>query len=132
MSITHKALEEALEIIDKDISKIKKLAEADETLDRGEATKLTDYIKTLLSVHKEEREQAKSDNLPGKSDDELEDLAKKALDFLNLVPEEKKKEPKQDKKKPVKEKKEKDSESNKDNMPQVQCKSTNESIPKKK
>ena len=102
MSTTYETLDNALEILDKDLSKIKKLAEDEKTLDRNEATKLTDYIKTLISVHKDEREQAKSTNLLAKSDDELEELAKQALEFLKPPKVVKKK--KKAKKKPSKEK----------------------------
>ncbi len=82
MSVTHKTLEEALAIVHEDIEKIKKLSEGEETLDRTEANKLTDYIKALIAVHKEEREQVKAENLLAKSDSDLEDLAKQALEFL--------------------------------------------------
>lgn len=88
MSTTYKSLETALEIVDNDILKIKKMAESEHTLDRSEANKLTDYIKTLLSVHKEEREALKSDSLPTKGTAELEDLAKEALESLGLLPDE--------------------------------------------
>ena len=80
---TYDTLQDALSIIHKDVEKIKKLSEDDKTLDRTEATKLTDYIKTLIAVHKEEREQLKSDSLTTKSDDDIEELAKQALEYLN-------------------------------------------------
>jgi hypothetical protein len=79
---TFKTLEDALEIVDQDVKKIKKIAESNDTLDRNEANKLTDYIKTLISVHKDEREQLKSTNLLAKTDEELEALAMEAMKFL--------------------------------------------------
>ena len=88
MSTSYKALESALDIVSEDIAKIKKLSEAAETLDRAEANKLTDYIKALLSVHKEEREELKAMSLQTKGVEDLEDLAKEALDFLGLTPDE--------------------------------------------
>jgi hypothetical protein len=75
--------ENALSILAKDVKKIEDLAKEDSTLDKVEATKLTDYIKTLIAVHKEEREQVRADQLVTKSDEELENLAKQALEFLN-------------------------------------------------
>jgi hypothetical protein len=101
MSTTYKTLEAALEIVDNDILKIKKMAESEHTLDRGEASKLTDYIKTLISVHKEEREALKSDSLPTKGTAELEDLAKEALELLGMLPEEDKPEEKEKKDEPT-------------------------------
>ena len=88
MSTTYKTLESALDIIDQDIAKIQKLSKEEKTLDRSEANKLTDYIKALLSVHKEEREEIKSLSLQSKGTDDLEELAKQALDTLGLLPEE--------------------------------------------
>ncbi len=82
MSTIDKTLEDALDILDKDITKIKKLSSDKKTLDRGESSKLTDYIKTLLLVRKEDREQLKSENVLTKSDQELEELAKQAIEFL--------------------------------------------------
>ena len=79
---TFKTLEDALEIVAQDIGKIKVLSESEKTLDKHEATKLTDYIKTLIAAHKDDREQQKTTNLLAKSDEELEDLAKQALEFL--------------------------------------------------
>ena len=90
---TFKTLEEALDILDQDIAKIKTLAAAPETLDRSEASKLTDYIKVLIAVNKEEREQIKSENLLSKSDEDLEELAKEALKFLGKDVEDEETEP---------------------------------------
>lgn len=87
MSTTYKTLESALEIVSEDIAKIKKLSQKDATLDRSEANKLTDYIKALLSVHKEEREELKALSLQTKGIEDIEDLAKEALEFLGLAPE---------------------------------------------
>ena len=86
-STTYKTLESALDIISEDIAKIKTLSAGDTTLDRSEANKLTDYIKALLSVHKEEREELKSLSLQSKGIDDLEDLAKEALTSLGMTPE---------------------------------------------
>jgi len=86
---TYQILEEALEIIGKDVEKIKVLATSEGTLDKTEASKLTDYIKTLINVHKEEREQNKADSLLTKTDTEMEDLVAEAIEFLKVKPENK-------------------------------------------
>ena len=84
MSNTDNMLEEALSILDADLNKIKVLSKAESTLDRAEATKLTDYIKVLIAVQKEDREQRRADNLKVKSDTEIEELAQQALKYLQL------------------------------------------------
>ena len=84
MSDVNKTLEELLNLIKGDVAKIKKIAKNNpETLDKIEASKITDYTKTLLAVSKEERESLKQEDIQAKSDDELTSLAKQALDFLN-------------------------------------------------
>ena len=75
-----KTLQTALTIMDKDIKKIKKAGT--NSLNRNDAGKLVDYVKVLMALSKDYREQVKSENLVQKSDEELEVLAKKAVLFL--------------------------------------------------
>lgn len=72
-------LNDALNILNVDLKKIKELASSEAPLDRTEATKLTEYIRVLITASKNEREVAKLNNLETISDEELEELTEKAL-----------------------------------------------------
>ena len=72
-------LDDALNILNVDLKKIKELASSEAPLDRTEATKLTEYIRVLITASKNEREVAKLNNLETISDEELEELTEKAL-----------------------------------------------------
>ena len=74
-----KTLEKALKIIENDISKIEQLGQDAAPLERSEATKLTEYVKVLITASRNERDQAKADGLSDISDEELEKLAAEAL-----------------------------------------------------
>ena len=76
------SLEKALDIINGEVIKLAKLAECADPLERGHAAMLNDYVKTLVSVRKDEREQARGEDLAARSDEELDELAKEALKYL--------------------------------------------------
>ena len=92
MSNAKDTLEQALGIISNEVGKLEKLANYpnsisdDDTppLDKQSSTILTDYIKALVLVRKDDRDAAKGENLGTKSDDELNALAKEALKYLNI------------------------------------------------
>ena len=80
MSI-EKILQNAIKIMEIDLETIQK-SMAEGPLSREEANKLTDYTKTLITASKNEREITKLEGLNSVSDDELEELAKQALESL--------------------------------------------------
>lgn len=77
-----KTLNDALSIIEGDLSKINQISKDSEPLDRIQAQKLTDYVKVLIIAAKNEREAAKVEGLNEISDEELEEMAKLALQEL--------------------------------------------------
>lgn len=77
-------LAEAFKLIEDDINKIKSIASSGESLDRNEASKLTDYVRVLLTAGKHQREEAKLNNLENISDAELEELTEQALKNLGV------------------------------------------------
>lgn len=85
MSNPSKTLEQALSIIEREVGKLEKLSNlpnCTDPLDRSQAAILTDYVKALITARKDEREQAKGDDLHKKSDTELDQLAAEALKYL--------------------------------------------------
>lgn len=85
-------LDKALEILNKEIDKLYTKSQAEALLDRSEASNLTDYIKTLVAIRKDDREAAKADPMSTKSDEDLMTMAKEALDYLNGLESSKKQE----------------------------------------
>lgn len=85
-----KSLDKALKIIAQEIDKIAQLSTFSKTeegdseflLDRNTASILTDFVRVLVTVRKDERDQAKGEDLQGKSDEELATLAQEALKYL--------------------------------------------------
>lgn len=75
-------LDKALEIVIQEVDKLHIKSKSEALLDRAEASALTDYIKTLVMIRKDDREAFKSDPMSNKTDDELKDLAKQALEYL--------------------------------------------------
>lgn len=75
----------ALNAVDKEVKKLHAKSLLDQPLDRSEASCLTDYIKALIVVRKDEREAAKSESINTKSDDELNRLAEEALVYLKSL-----------------------------------------------
>lgn len=76
-------ISKALQIINREIDKLAKLSEeSPESLDRSDSSNLNDYLKSLLLLSKEDREVAKSSNWQSKGDEELEELAKEAIKFI--------------------------------------------------
>jgi hypothetical protein len=84
-SASEEILDEALFIIKNDINKIKHLASSSTTLDATEARKLNDYVRTLLSITKDERDEIKSANYVSKTDKEMHDLAERAAQYLGVT-----------------------------------------------
>ena len=84
MTSPAKTLESALQIIEKEITKLSKMSNLRKTkpLDRQEANSLAEYIRVLIIARKDEREESKGEKLPQKSDNELEALAQEALTYL--------------------------------------------------
>jgi hypothetical protein len=81
MSI-EKILQDAIQLIKADLQTIQTTMESEGALDSKQASKLTDYTKTLIIASKNEREITKLEGLNSVSDDELEELAKQALESL--------------------------------------------------
>jgi hypothetical protein len=98
-------LGDAIAIIRQDVDKIKDLSKAEIPLDRIEAAKLTDYIKVLINVNKNEREIEKLEKLNTISDEELSKLAKEALATMEEAQEQELKETESEDSKPSKDKK---------------------------
>ena len=93
MTLPNNILAKALSIIANEVDKLEVLSGKATHLDRSEASILTDYVKTLVSVRKDERDIAKSDDIQGKSDEELLKLAQEAMDYIaSTVPIKEKKE----------------------------------------
>jgi hypothetical protein len=82
MSNAIDSLDKALLIVTQEVEKLFVKSKDVKPLDRSEASALTDYIKTLVIVRKDERDAIKSDPMSSKTDDELKDLAKQALEYL--------------------------------------------------
>ena len=82
MSNSINILDKALQIVVQEVNKLHVKSQGEVPLDRSEASALTDYIKTLIIVRKDERDASKSDPISNKTDDELKDLAKQALKYL--------------------------------------------------
>ncbi len=80
MSI-EKILQTAIKIIETDLETIQK-SMSEGPLDRNSASKLVDYTKTLITASKNERDITKLEGLNSVSDEELEKLAKEALESL--------------------------------------------------
>lgn len=80
------ALEKALAIVGDELDKLGILSEGEEPLEGRQSSSLTDYVKVLLLVNKDDREQAKGENLESKGDEDLEALARQAVKFLNKEP----------------------------------------------
>ena len=95
-------LEKALSIISREVDKLDQLSKYSQneegnaayTLDRDASNMLVNYVKTLVSVNQEWREQAKSDDLATRTDEELNALALEALAHLEV--EKPKKKPKKE------------------------------------
>jgi len=79
---TNDILNKALTIINKDVDLIQEESDSNQPLDRVSAGKITDYVKALLAVDKKEREDAKSEALETKSDDEFNGLLAEAMKTL--------------------------------------------------
>lgn len=92
------ALDKALSIISDEINKIQLLSQHSVSddgnhsyhLDRSTAAILTDYVKVLVAVRKEERDSNKEDPLAVKTDEEIAALAEEAIKFLDIKPKPKK------------------------------------------
>ena len=90
MSDSSKTLEKALSIIEREVDKLDKLSispdpsspDSHQPLDRGAAATLNDYVKALITARKDEREQSKGEELHRKTDNELDELARQALEYL--------------------------------------------------
>lgn len=74
-----KTLDKALHLIATDVDKIAALVDEPGPLDRTEAAKLTDYVKTLIQANKNDRENAKLDGLDQLTDEELAAMAKEVM-----------------------------------------------------
>lgn len=90
MSDSSKALEKALAIIEREVDKLDKLSinsdpsspDSPQPLDRGAAATLNDYVKALITARKDEREQSRGEELHKKTDNELDELVKEALMYI--------------------------------------------------
>ena len=99
-------LEQTLNIISNEINKLANSSKSEKkSLSRTESQILTDYTKTLITYTKNEREEAQAEDLFTKSDDELDALAKEALDYLSSIDKKVELDTKDKKKKTVKKKK---------------------------
>jgi len=78
-----KILQNAIKLIEADLQTIQSTMDSEGALDNKQASKLTDYTKTLIIASKNDREITKLEGLQSISDDELEKLAKEALEELN-------------------------------------------------
>jgi len=76
-------LDKALGIVEREIYKLEGTAHSANGLTRNDAAVLTDYIKVLVTVRKDDRESVKAENLAGIPDDDLERLAREALAHLD-------------------------------------------------
>lgn len=85
MSETVNILDLALDTITKEVRKLHAKSTLAEPLDKFEANCLTDYVKALIVVRKDERDAAKSDSMAIKSDDDLNLLAAEALNYLQSL-----------------------------------------------
>lgn len=91
MSNATDVLDKALDTLTREIDKLFVKSQGEDPLDRSDASSLTDYIKTLIIVRKDDRDAAKADPMSTKSDEELFDLAKQAIEYLNQTEEKEKK-----------------------------------------
>ena len=73
----------AKDIIFGEVEKLSERAKDKDSLDKTDADILNNYVKSLMLLNKDEREEAKSTNLQTMTDDELEQETKLALDFLS-------------------------------------------------
>ncbi len=85
----------SLQIINRELEKIDTYSKSNpEPLERSDSSSLTDYLKTLLLLNKEDREASKGMNWQTKSDEELEQLAQEAFKFIKETPKNEKRKPK--------------------------------------
>jgi hypothetical protein len=75
-------LDQAKDVIYGEISKLCTKASLRKLLDKTQADILNNYVKTLVLLNKDERDDVKGANLEATSDKELEDLAKQAVKYL--------------------------------------------------
>ena len=76
-------LDVAIQIVCMEVSKLQVKSLANDPLGRESSISLNEYIKTLISLQKENREAAKGMKLNTMTDEELEALAKEALEVLS-------------------------------------------------
>lgn len=81
-------LETALAIVEVEVAKLARLAQDVDPIDKAHSAMLTDYIKVLVSVKKDDRESFKAEDLESKSDTELQALLADAVAYLEETGEE--------------------------------------------